>query len=109
MADPILLREWLTVRLPASIGTTGLFAAGVGASGKAKARDHQKAPRLADFSLAFSFLKAAPRLSSHASAASLAPAVVRNQALRQGCPVRDQICAQHEQDFQPPDNWQQRL
>jgi hypothetical protein len=39
MADLILLREWLTVRLPASIATTGLFAAGDDASGKTKARD----------------------------------------------------------------------
>jgi hypothetical protein len=37
MADLIPLREWLTVRLPASIATTGLFAAGVDASGKTKA------------------------------------------------------------------------
>jgi hypothetical protein len=39
MAGLILPCECLTVRLPASITTTGLFAAGVSASGKTKARD----------------------------------------------------------------------
>ena len=47
MADLILLRECLTVRLPASIVTTGLFAAGVGASGKTAGNiDRQKYQRL---------------------------------------------------------------
>ena len=45
MADLILLREWLTVRLPASITTTGLFAAGADASGKGQDAEPIKAPR----------------------------------------------------------------
>ena len=44
MANLILLREWLTVRLPARIATTGLFTAGVSASGKTKARERSPAP-----------------------------------------------------------------
>src|SRR6516162_11064361 len=46
MADLILPRECLTVRLPASIVTTGLFTAGVSGSGNAKARDRSPAPRV---------------------------------------------------------------
>jgi hypothetical protein len=47
MANLILLCEWLTARLPARIATTGLFTAGVSASGKTKARDRSPAAPVA--------------------------------------------------------------
>ena len=41
---PFLLRDWLTVRLPASIAITGRFPAGVRASGKTKAQTEAPLP-----------------------------------------------------------------
>jgi hypothetical protein len=61
MADLILLRKCLTARLPASIVTTGLFAAGVSASGKTKARDQSKprARSMIDQAALFNFARPA--------------------------------------------------